>query len=445
MIKRILFVFSIIVFGTHTKMANGEELIKLTGGFLQAPLFHDKPDGKKIQIAYAKIERPESANKTPIFYLAGGPGNSALGLAKRYKSRGQLPPIMDLVLQQGPIYFIDQRGTGNSEPNMRCNAPEILADFEGGSEADYLSKSKEIANHCKSKFADFEPAMKALNSVENANDLELLRQTINAHKIILFGDSYGTHLSFSYLRYHGAHVERAILSLVEGPDHTFKLPKQFDEAVAQIDAYRDQRGLPKFYPLITEWIETFGEEQKITFDVLSARSLKTEQQSLSLFEFRQFLRTVSRKRDQSFLYDVLYDRDYKRVKRWADSWFKRGRFNGMYFAMDCASGASEQRLQQISEQATNTILGKAINFPFPEVCDYLGLDQLPPDYRSALKSDVPAIFFSGALDYRTPISNAEEVAAHFPNAVMVTDPDGFHNFCNDEECIKQLNDFLTNK
>ena len=50
---------------------------------------------------------------------------------------------------------------------------------------------------------------------------------------------------------------------------------------------------------------------------------------------------------------------------------------------------------------------------FPEVCDARGVSQLDASFRSPLASDVPALFISGTLDVRTPLSNAEETPERF--------------------------------
>ena len=438
------FLIIILLFttGLNSETAQAKDDFKVSIGHLSVPLFHDLSESESIQIVYAKIESSKTVGKTPIFYLSGGPGNGAVRIANRFKKSGILPPMVKVALNSGPLYFIDQRGSGNSEPDLRCNASKVLGEFTGGGYLDYLRQTKKIAEYCKTKFYDFTRTMKALTSVESAHDLDLLRREINADSIILFGESYGTHLSFSYMRYFGQRVEKAVLSLIEGPDHTFKLPSQFDKAILQIDKYRNKKHQSLVYPLIIDMISSFGEDKKISFDVYNPGIDQTEKATLSLFEFRLYLRFLSKKSHQPLLYKVLYEKDYLTIKQWVVSWFGRGRLNGMFFAMDCASNASKGRLQKIEYQNKNSLLAEAINFPFPEVCQYLGLDPLPSEFRSPLKSDVPSMFFSGALDYKTPVSNAQEVAENFSNAILVDDPDGFHSYCNNTECLDQLRSFL---
>ncbi len=70
-------------------------------------------------------------------------------------------------------------------------------------------------------------------------------------------------------------------------------------------------------------------------------------------------------------------------------------------------------------QATETLLGDAASFPFPYVCEAWGVPQLDDSFRAPLRSDVPTLFVAGTLDARTPVSNAEEVAAGFSNGHLL--------------------------
>ncbi len=83
--------------------------------------------------------------------------------------------------------------------------------------------------------------------------------------------------------------------------------------------------------------------------------------------------------------------------------------------MDCASWATEKRLRQIEREALETVLGAAIDFPYPCICEVEGMPRLGDDFSGPLESDIPVLFVSGTLDGRTPISNAKEIAKGFSN------------------------------
>ena len=85
----------------------------------------------------------------------------------------------------------------------------------------------------------------------------------------------------------------------------------------------------------------------------------------------------------------------------------------MSFMMDCFSGISPDRRRQIAREAKETLLGDLMDFPFPDVCDAWGNPDLGEDFRKPIRSIVPALFISGTLDVRTPVSNAEEIRKGF--------------------------------
>ena len=87
--------------------------------------------------------------------------------------------------------------------------------------------------------------------------------------------------------------------------------------------------------------------------------------------------------------------------------------SAMSFMMDCSSGISPERRRQIAREAKETLLGDLMDFPFLDVCDAWGNPDLGEDFRKPVKSAVPALFISGTLDVRTPVSNAEEVRRGF--------------------------------
>jgi pimeloyl-ACP methyl ester carboxylesterase len=68
-----------------------------------------------------------------------------------------------------------------------------------------------------------------------------------------------------------------------------------------------------------------------------------------------------------------------------------------------------------AEQAGSALLGYA-TLDFEDACDGWGVPELDGSYRTAVRSKVPALFISGTLDGRTPVSNAEEVRRGFPNS-----------------------------
>jgi pimeloyl-ACP methyl ester carboxylesterase len=105
--------------------------------------------------------------------------------------------------------------------------------------------------------------------------------------------------------------------------------------------------------------------------------------------------------------------DFSRYAREAVSSSTGIRLSLMALQMDCASGISAQRRARIETELETSILGNAINEPFPQICEFVTAPDLGEGFRSLASTDVPTLFISGTLDGRTPVSNAEEVRAFF--------------------------------
>ena len=67
-----------------------------------------------------------------------------------------------------------------------------------------------------------------------------------------------------------------------------------------------------------------------------------------------------------------------------------------------------------------------ILFPFPGICEGLGLPRLGESFRASLRSSVPALLVAGDLDARTPVTNAEVIARGFDHATVLVVENGGH-------------------
>jgi pimeloyl-ACP methyl ester carboxylesterase len=108
--------------------------------------------------------------------------------------------------------------------------------------------------------------------------------------------------------------------------------------------------------------------------------------------------------------------DFSELGRWAHTWRRPLPVQAMSEAMDCASYASPARLERVRREADESLLGATIDYPLPGICEIDGLPRLEESFRVPLERSIPTLFISGTLDGRTPVSNAEDIAAGFPNA-----------------------------
>ena len=142
-------------------------------GRFSVPERHSGPHGRKITLAFLRLKSTSPQPGPPIFYLAGGPGGSGISLAKG--PRGSLFLAMR---EAGDVIALDQRGAGLSDSNLNC--PESL-EFPlafPGDFAPLLRRFEEASRACASFWRGRGVDLAAYNVVENAHDLDSLRQAL---------------------------------------------------------------------------------------------------------------------------------------------------------------------------------------------------------------------------------------------------------------------------
>ena len=387
----------------------GGDTIAVEEGRLVVPARHALPDGATLTLAFVRFPSTAAAPGAPIVFLAGGPGDAAT------RALGGMPPALLARLRAiGDVVAFDQRGTGRSEPRGLACAPGAPTprDRPGDPHAQLLALRARLAA-CLDAARGAGVDVGALTTAESADDLEALRRALGAPRLALFAGSYGTHLALSAVRRHPALVSRMALLGVEGPDDTFKLPSRVDAVVDEIARARrasladDLRGLAA--RLDTAPVtHAFPTRQAIVLGGWDLRrwvagSLDTRR------EIDALVAAVPAMRDGRF--DALAAATLR--ARLAAP------LGLMNVAMDCASYASVERLARIEREAGASLVGRAMDFPRPMLCEGPGLPRLPDAHRAAVRSDVPALLVSGTFDGRTPVANARDVARHLPNARLL--------------------------
>ena len=121
-------------------------------------------------------------------------------------------------------------------------------------------------------------------------------------------------------------------------------------------------------------------------------------------------------------------------------------FDIMSFAMDVASGITNERLRLIEQQAPVSLVGKMLNFPIPHLNKAVANLDLGDDFRTKPKSDVPMLLLSGTLDGRTYPQSQYEATTGLSNLTTVTVKNAGHNlFMVSPQITETIKTFLSNK
>ena len=187
-------------------------------GSVQRPLDPARPDGTRIQVHFAVL--PALAHNKladPVFFIAGGPGQSAIELA------GPLAAQFARLSNRRDLVFVDQRGTGRSAP-LRCEQDaEVMRPL--AESVDESAQLKRLAD-CRERPKTLPHGdLRHYGTTVAMADLDAVRAQLGAARINLVGASYGTRAALEYMRLFPSAVRRAVLDGVAPADMV--LPASF--------------------------------------------------------------------------------------------------------------------------------------------------------------------------------------------------------------------------
>lgn len=205
-------------------------------GRVNVPEDHAKPDGRRIDLAFAVLKaRTLSPAPDPVIYLHGGPGGGAImGLA------GIVHPLFDGYRNRRDVVTFDQRAAGISSDMVTCFdtlGGNIYALLVPGAASD-ASKAK-LFKDCVSELAAWDRDLTAYNTYQNALDVRALTLALGYADYNIYGVSYGTTLGLEVMRSAPEGVRSVVLDSVSPPQ-----AKVYDEnikpEVESVQAVLDQ-------------------------------------------------------------------------------------------------------------------------------------------------------------------------------------------------------------
>jgi pimeloyl-ACP methyl ester carboxylesterase len=186
-------------------------------GVVSRPFDPNRPGALQIDVHFAVLPALARNRKPdPVFFFAGGPGQSAIELA------GPVSRMLAKLSNRRDLVFIDQRGTGRSAP-LRC-AEELptrpLAD-NASNEALVARMATCRQALQKLPYGD----LRHFTTWLAAQDVDAVRDRLEVEYVNVVGGSYGTRMALEYMRQFPKAVRRAVIDGVAPPD--MALPTAF--------------------------------------------------------------------------------------------------------------------------------------------------------------------------------------------------------------------------
>ena len=373
-----------------------------------------KRDGRRIRLNVAVLPAlsPHPA-PDPLFILAGGPGQGAVSTAS------SLSIALDRVRRDRDIVFVDQRGTGKSNP-LKCPAhgEPSLQDRLGGQ-----PEEKELKG-CLAAY-DADPSL--YTTTIAADDLDDVRAELGYAKINLWGGSYGTRAALVYLRRHEDHVRSVTLDgaapfglslpLSVAKDGQRALDRLFDDCAHDPQCNRAFPDLRQRFDAHLASLRAHPAETQVTHPLTGASTPVTIRAS----GFAGLVRALLYVPELSSLLPFTIDRatkgDYGPLA--AQAWTFQSATDiatGMFLSVVCAEDVPFVTPAQITTETSGTFLGGEFVAQTIAACNVWPRGSVDADYRKPVHSNVPTLILSGELDPVTPPSYGEEAKRDLPNA-----------------------------
>ena len=346
------------------------------------------------------------------------------------------------------------RGTLYAEPALMCSdekmGPVLEAIFAGLSAQERDQVWTDAVKACYEEHAQAGVDFAAYNSVENAADINSIREALGYDQIVLYGDSYGTVLSQHVMRDYPDTLAAVILDGVDpisAPSWETQLDADFQSALEYvIGLCAADEACNEAYPNLPEDVEAVYEKLQIEpyrVDLEGTQYFLDE--NLAASAFHDALSSPLTAPILPLAVDsLLNDKQDERMQ--ILFYLIVPKFESislpMHFAMVCSDDPVTSVDDAIALDEVYSVVSEYVRSDassYVEICSYMNLPVLPDETDIPISSDVPVLLLSGAFDPATPAYNAEEILATLPNGFSFEFPYGGHvQFLTGDACAESI-------
>lgn len=380
-------------------------------GTLQRPLDPAAPGGRSISLhvavlpALSRHKRPD-----PVFFFAGGPGQSAVALA------GPVGHLLGRFSNRRDIVLIDQRGTGRSAP-LACDddhAPQrpLRETIDPAAVQQALARCRQALQQLP--HGDLRQYTTAIAS----QDTEAVRQALGLGRINLVGVSYGTRAALDYLRQFPQAVRRVVLDGVAPPDMV--LPRSgavdgqaaLDALLTWCDADLDcRRQHPQLRQTWRRLLASLPREVTVTHPMTGVAETLRLTPAMLVGLLRAPLYAPALASALPAALQAASDDRWTPLAGLASALGGNARSpamaQGLHFSVVCAE---DMPLLERSPAAPAGDFGAALTDPYIQACAGWPRGGVAADFYRVPASPAPVLLLSGAIDPVTPPRHGQRVA-----------------------------------
>lgn len=414
-------------------------------GTVEVPVRHEDPDGPTLELAVVVIRSTAAeVEPDPVVYLHGGPGSGRLD--QGFAAVGANP-----FLGRRDLIFFDQRGTGRSTPDLNCPERElafvaVLTQTRPFDEE--LRLVGDAVAACHARLRDEGVDLDAFDTVQNAQDLAVVRQALGVREWNLWGASYGTRLALEALRHHPEGIRSVILDSVYPPTAGGGDPAESgrrafaalaagcaadpvcDTANPDVEATleRAARALDR-QPYAFTWQRPDGPVELALVGDDLVGGLFNALYDTALVPLLPGAITSMSVGDRT-LVPLVADTGIP---------FINDATEGAFFSVECADNGARMDRARVEELRRDPgRAGLLLLSTWQPFCERWPVEQLPSTFGDPVRSDVPALVVAGEYDPITPPGDSRAAAEALGRATFVQVPRGGHTPLFDTECTTDL-------
>jgi pimeloyl-ACP methyl ester carboxylesterase len=434
-------------------------------GYLTVPEDHSKPQGKTIKLAVVTLKGTNTGTNPPLVFLQGGPGGGAIEQLEVFT--GAEYPDKRL-LQGRDIVVIDQRGTGFSQPTLKCQEAIEVENKYLGKPSNKQIEQEALAAYtaCRERLAKEGINLGVYNTIQNAADIEALRLGLKLDKMDLYGVSYGSRLALTVMRDYPAGVRSTIISSVVPLQADIAVEQRFSFSNALEEFFKTCEGdascKQKYPTLRADFDKAYNDLKAKPLIKQASNPLKGTTLELTV-DGEVFLTTV-----YYLLYtgniilpqipllinfaakgnvDLLSTLYVTIVQSISDSISA-----GTYYSTNCSD---EYSFSNPNNAPSQTLLpsikdgwrsnGNSNEDPEVAICKLWNVPKAPAIENQPVKSDIPTLIINGKFDPITPPNYGAEAAKTLSKSTSVTLANAGHAPDTLNECATDIRlEFLAN-
>ena len=380
----------------------------------EVPEDRSRPDGRKIALNIAWLQPTENGEVAPdpVFFLAGGPGQSAV------ETFPGLNPVFREVRKRRNVILVDQRGTGKSNL-LSCAADDDGDDADLSPEAMQAQASACVS--ALSKKAD----LRFYTTTAAVADLEAVRQAIGADQVNLVGISYGTRVAQQYAMRHPDATRSIVLD--SAVPNTLGLGNIFARNLD--DALALQFGLCSKDPACKGKLGDPRAELDKLLATLRTTPPNVHYRDASSGEWKQGVLRAEAVAGlvRMYAYMPLASGLLPKLIHEANAGHYEGLMaltkmmtgemqDAMAMGMQMSVVCSEDADSMVArEEDQGTVLGNLMPKGMAAMCEVWPKGRVPADFHQPLQTKVPALVLQGEFDPVTPPRYGEAVVKTLPN------------------------------